>query len=1008
MRSDIPEQLLTPVLRQRVAQIRESLSANVADHPTLAQWLLPLCAVSPYLARVATQYPDELDRLVNEGLLDSAPVTPDESALSQAERVRLWRDRWVAELEADLLAHRQHFGAVAPEAKALEAMQQRVIRRFRHRHLFRILWCSLTGIADLYLTLEALSVLADTCVCVADELAYQATCERFGLPHSAQGKAQRLIILGMGKLGGYELNVSSDIDLICLWPEAGETRTNEVGRKVVDNGEFFRRSVQAFTRLLNSVTEDGFAYRVDTRLRPFGDSGPLVMNFDGLENYYLTQARDWERYAMIKARAITGNPDDIAELMDLITPFVYRRYLDYNAFDSLRELKRKIALSVHQKGLVDNIKLGAGGIREIEFIGQAFQLVRGGQDKRLRLRSIVRVLDLLAADGLLARTEVDQLQAAYAYLREVENAVQMMRDEQLHSLPSAEEDQQRLIAMMDEKDWAALRARLGTHQQAVMQSFGGLFELESDDNPPSDADEEASTSEARLHEHSLEELKAAWAAFSEDELDDQVRSEILSYIGFDADEELLSTLSGVSRGAFFKRLTSQSQERVSRIVPMIMSYTLTTPEPPVTLNRCVALVRAVAGRSGYLQVLADQPSVLSRLVRLFSQSRWLANFVLRQPMVIDELLTGPEDTLYRSPELIREKTLAQVERIRDAELDVQMDALRHYRQGREMRIACAQLDGTLSLMQVSDQLTWLAESLVEAVLILVEAPLQERHGQPECEENGVRRQTSHAVVAYGKLGGLELGFASDLDLVFLHDSAGNKQLTNGAKSIENSIYYARLAQKFVHFMGTNTPAGMLYEIDLRLRPNGTSGVLVTGINAFEQYQQGDAWTWEHQALIRARMVYGSRSMRERFAQVRLQVLGQDRSEEALREAVAKMRERMRSALGSNQPGRLHLKQDSGGVADIEFVVQYLVLAYSGAHPALLDYTDNIRILEAVEQLSLLPEGQSRVLRESYLALRERLHRQALQEAGSVVPLDPELEALRDRVIAIRTHVLGVA
>lgn len=1006
MHQHLPSELTRTALQERVASIASSLPADLRSDDVLQRWLLPVCAVSSYLLRVGTQYPDELSRLLRDGALTTPPELSANTAFHD-DVPASWCADLITEIEADLDTHLTAEPSETVDAGALEKQQQRVLRRFRHRHLFSILWRELTGVTDVYQTLFDLSRLADACVRVADEWAYQALIKRYGVPRNREGDVQRLIVLGMGKLGGLELNVSSDIDLIIVWPEAGQTSGDENGKRVVDNAEFFRRSVQLFTRLLNSVTEDGFVFRVDTRLRPFGDSGPLVMNFEGLENYYLTQARDWERYAMIKARAITGDAKDIKALMDIVTPFVYRRYLDYNAFDSLRDLKRKIAISVREKGLVDNIKLGAGGIREVEFIGQAFQLVRGGRDKSLRIRSIVSVLNKLAESSLLEASEVEDLLNAYTYLRRVENAVQMMRDEQVHSLPTDEDDRLRLLAMLDETDWAAFRQQLGLHQNSVTRSFSGLFEVEDE---PVDADSSGSVPEQAVEPNtrcdSPEQMHDFWIVIASEDTEPALRSRVLAELGFTPDEELISVIDSVSRGPFFQRLTADSQQRVTRIVPMIMCEALKASDPADTLHRCMALVRTVAGRSGYLQVLCDQPLALARLVRLFSQSRWLARFVLSQPIVIDELLTVQGAALYLPADQMRARTLAEVERVQDAELDVQMDSLRHYRQAREMRIACAQLDGTLSLMQVSDQLTWLAESLIEAVLLLVEVPLQKRHGRPVCDVNERTRHTSHAVVAYGKLGGLELGFGSDLDLVFLHDSTGEKQVTDGEKPIDNSLYYARLAQKFVHFMGTATPAGKLYEIDLRLRPNGTSGVLVTGISAFADYQYGDAWTWEHQALIRARMVFGSSALHQRFADIRAGVIAQPRSETELRDAVAQMRERMRSALGSNQPDHLHLKQDAGGVADIEFVVQYLVLAYSAKHPELLTYTDNIRVLETVEQKGLLPVNDTTVLKECYLALRERLHHQALQEADAVVPLDDALTRVRDAVIDVRSRILA--
>ncbi|MFK8075963.1 MAG: bifunctional [glutamate--ammonia ligase]-adenylyl-L-tyrosine phosphorylase/[glutamate--ammonia-ligase] adenylyltransferase [Granulosicoccus sp.] len=989
MQCDISTELLTPVFLEQMSELEETLGDEVLSYPLVAQWLRALCAVSPYLMRVIRQYPEALEHLVSYRSLESARTgnTPD---------------AWVEELNSILQLEVDTLGSGTPDKTVLESVRQRVLRRFRHREMFRILWRDLTQSASLPETLNDLSQLADACVIAAEQWVYDSMVQRYGTPTNSEGKVQRLIILGMGKLGGHELNVSSDIDLICLWPEAGKTTGNASGRNVTDNAEFFRRSVQMFTRLLNSHTVDGFAYRVDTRLRPFGDSGPLVMNFDGLENYYLTQAREWERYAMIKSRALTGDAEDIQTLMGLITPFVYRRYLDYNAFDSLRELKRKIAVSVKQKGMVDNIKLGAGGIREVEFIGQAFQLVRGGRDERLRIRPIVSVLNQLASDGLMKPDEVAALVSAYGYLRRVENAIQMMRDEQLHSLPTNAEDQLRLITMLGETDWGSFRQNLQAHQECVSESFSGLFEVEASEDDASD-ESDATFASGDQQDAAMQTL---WSMMSDDDVDEQVRTEALDAAGFESDDELLSIIDSVSRGAFFHRLTSESQNRVSRIAPLILRYALQADNPSQTLTRCMALVRAVAGRSGYLQVLSDQPQALARLVRLFSQSSWLANFVICQPMVIDELLVGPGAELYLSATEVAEETQQQVNRIKGAELDVQMDRLRHYRQGREMRIACAQLDGTLTLMQVSDQLSWLAESLIAAVLQLVEAPLIARHGNPCFELDGKAFSSTAAVVAYGKLGGLELGFASDLDLVFLHDSVGENQQTNGDKPVENTVFYARLAQKFVHFMGTTTPAGMLYEIDLRLRPNGTSGVLVTGIEAFANYQEGDAWTWEHQALIRTRMVFGSPELKARFQAIRSGVLTQMRSEDELREAVAKMRERMRSALGNTQEGRFHIKQDAGGVADIEFIVQFLVLAYSREHTALLGFTDNIRILEVVESLALMPGDEARALRDCYLALRTRLHRQALQSAGSVVAMDDELSGIRKTVSIIKARILG--
>ena len=956
-----------------VQEITAALGPH-ASHPLVEQQLDTVCALSPYIARTCRQYPDALAELLDLGVFDDSAVPPTLAALE-------------ADLQLAFDALHDKASLVDATRTALETLQMQTLRRFRHKQMLRILIRDITGIASLDETLLQLSLCADACIRCAAEWADAHCVSRFGEPYSQDGIRQHLIVLGMGKLGGYELNVSSDIDLICLFPSAGSSD----GRKSIDNGDFFRRVTQQLTRLLNSPTADGFVYRVDTRLRPFGESGPLVINFDGLENYYLTQGRDWERYAMIKARAITGDTTSLGELDELITPFVYRRYLDYSAIESLRELKRKIALSLRQKQMVDNLKLGAGGIREIEFIAQAFQLVRGGRDTRLRLRSLRAVLDELARQDLMPQEEVDRLHEAYGFLRRAENAVQMMRDEQLHSLPVDEQDKRRLLCLMGYTDWQTFRDDLAEHQNRVDHMFNALFRDDGQTDSPDPVDNAA---------------RDSWAVLSSIELEEQDYADALTAYGIEPTEELLASVASVCRGAYYQRLTARGQERVDEIVPRLMQATRGLPAADEALSRCLKFVRSVAGRSGYLQALIDKPSALVLLVKLFGESLWLANFVTRQPVVLDELLIHGSVQAWPDATSVRNETMSMAARLSEEELDVQMDTLRQFRQAREFRIAMAELTGELPLMKVSDQLTWLAESLIEAVLLLVEKPLREKHGEPQCLVDGNLTPTDVGVIAYGKLGGIELGFGSDLDLVFVHSSHGDRQQTSGDKPLDNSAFYVRLAQKFVHFMTTATPAGILYEIDLRLRPNGSSGMLVTGIETFEGYQRGDAWTWEHQALMRARVVVSSRDLSARFDQLRRAVLGQPRSPDELREAVSAMRKRMRDALGSMQSDRMHLKQDDGGVADIEFVVQYLVLANAAEHPTLLSYTDNVRVLECVKALGLVTENVAKQLTNCYLELRARLHRRALQEADAVVPYDRELREIVATVVAIREEILG--
>ncbi|MEE9321713.1 MAG: bifunctional [glutamate--ammonia ligase]-adenylyl-L-tyrosine phosphorylase/[glutamate--ammonia-ligase] adenylyltransferase [Granulosicoccus sp.] len=992
MQLNVPAELLTPLVNDAAALVRESIVAELTGAfedtleslPVAELPLESLFALSPYMATTSQRYPDELARLLREGALEQ--TTSIEVELSATLVTKL-----MTELVADMSARTSVL-----DAEQIEKLQMEILRRFRHRHMLRILWRDLLGIACLDETLTSLTAMADACVCMASQWAHAALLPRYGEPQDKKGHAQKLIVLGMGKLGGCELNVSSDIDLIYCWPAPGQTE----GPKRVDNAEFFRRVAQRLTRLIGAVTEDGFVFRVDTRLRPFGESGPLVMNFEGLENYYLTQGRDWERYAMIKARPITGDVAALQELDTLLKPFIYRRYLDYNAIDSLRELKRKIMLSVKQRALIDNIKLGVGGIREVEFIGQAFQLVRGGREPRLQQRPIRKVLNTLIELDLMPAEDVHSLVAAYEYLRRVENAVQMMRDEQVHSLPVDVTDQKRLLCMMGEADWPAFRVVLKKHQNIVAMSFSALFasgEAGKSEDSRGEKENAADGDQAAM---------AVWAIVSSPETPQESVTDALQTLGIDVDEALLETTINVCRGAFYNRMSAQGQERIDRVLPLIFDAVMREQYDAIVLSRCLALVRAVAGRSGYLQVLGDYPVALKRLIDLFAGSSWLAEFVTRHPIVIDELLDTQTQPLLLNQEAITREAMAQAKRLIERPLDEQMDSLRHFRQTRELRIAAAELEGEMPLTDVSDQLSWLAEAMVSAVFHLVSLALASRFGWPRCQENGQMRQPEVGIIAYGKLGGVELGYGSDLDLVFVHDSAGEAQFTDGDKSIDNSVWYARLAQKFVHFMGTATPAGVLYEIDFRLRPNGQSGVLVTGLDAFARYQADEAWTWEHQALLRTRLILGSSALHKRFDGIRAKVLSERRSAEALRKAVSDMRERMRKALGNHESGRMHLKQDAGGVADIEFVVQYLALAHAADHPDIIIHTDNIRVVEAAAAEGLLEQTEANTLVASYIELRSRLHRQALHQRSAIVDIDPALEVLRQGIIRIREAVLG--
>ncbi len=1026
------EALVDESIAARVDAAREALGDVLAAHPVLHEAMPSLFAMSHYLADVVRRYPDNVRRQLEAGAFEvgSAYRAPDAAVLEADLDIMLADALGVA---PDALADELE----ARDGRSLEAPQMKVLRRLRHREMLAILWRDIAGLAALDETLEQLTVLADASIARAESWSHRALVRRHGEPRSREGELQRLIVLGMGKLGGRELNVSSDIDLIAVYAESGESD----GRKPISNSEFFQRVSQRMNKLLGATTEDGFVFRVDTRLRPFGASGPPVMNFDGLENYYFTQARDWERYAMIKARAITGIAGQVAELDELIQPFVFRRYLDYGAFEAIRNLKGQIATAVERRGRNLDVKLGAGGIREVEFIGQSFQLVRGGRDKALRVRPIRQVLTLLAERGVLSQDETTALIAAYNHLRRVENGLQMMRDQQTHVLPADATDRQRLLCLLGETDWAAFRDRLDTHRAVVSRVFADVF-VWKDESTPADAGEASGVAGDKASGVAgdettgsltgvasgeaggvtsagevLSRARLAWGRITAVDATSETRAAALDDYGIALDESAVAVLDSLFRSGYYQRLTARAQQRIDGVMPALMVSALEHAAPGDTFRRIMALVRAVAGRSGYLQVLADRPLVLERVVRLLSQSQWLADRLVAHPIVLDELIASGAMQLPDNPGEILAEARAETERVAELDLGEQMDGLRQFRQGRELRIAVAELEGTLPLMKVSDQLSWLAEAMIDVVLDLVEAPLAARHGRPVCERNGERVHPEVAVLAYGKLGGLELGFGSDLDLVFVHDSTAEASQTDGESVIDNGVYYARLAQKFVHFMTTPTPAGILYEIDLRLRPNGSAGLLVTGIDSFARYQRKEAWTWEHQALVRTRMVRGSDALAERFCTVRAEVLERRRDIEVLRREVAEMREKMRQHLGSdNAAGKavgkaagntMDIKQDAGGIADIEFMVQFLVLAHAHATPALVEWSDNVRILETASKLGVLPQSDARALLEAYLALRAMQHRQVLEGGDTDLVPDAALSDIIAPVLELRQTLLGL-
>ncbi|MCU6681880.1 bifunctional [glutamate--ammonia ligase]-adenylyl-L-tyrosine phosphorylase/[glutamate--ammonia-ligase] adenylyltransferase [Leclercia sp. H6W5] len=885
---------------------------------------------------------------------------------------------WLAELEASppQADEWQHYAQWLQDALvdiSDEPALMRVLRQFRRRVMVRIAWAQALMLVSEESTLLQLSHLAETLIVAARDWLYDACCREWGTPCSEEGTPQPLMILGMGKLGGGELNFSSDIDLIFAWPEKGATRG---GRRELDNAQFFTRLGQRLIKALDQPTQDGFVYRVDMRLRPFGDSGPLVLSYAALEDYYQEQGRDWERYAMVKAR-IMGDTGDVYanELRAMLRPFVFRRYIDFSVIQSLRNMKGMIAREVRRRGLKDNIKLGAGGIREIEFIVQVFQLIRGGREPSLQSRSLLPTLAAIAQLNLLPEGDDRILREAYLFLRRLENLLQSINDEQTQTLPGDELNRARLAWGMRVDDWQALTDALDAHMAAVRRIFNDLI-----------GDDESESQDDELSEH--------WRELWQDALQEDDTTPVLTHLSDDDRHRVVALIADFRLELNKRAIGPRGRQVLDHLMPHLLSDVCSRADAPVPLSRLTPLLSGIITRTTYLELLSEFPGALKHLISLCAASPMIASKLARYPLLLDELLDP--NTLYQptATDAYRDELRQYLLRVPEEDEEQQLEALRQFKQAQLLRVAAADISGTLPVMKVSDHLTWLAEAIIDAVVHQAWVQMVARYGQPKHLAD--REGRGFAVVGYGKLGGWELGYSSDLDLIFLHDCPVDV-MTDGEREIDGRQFYLRLAQRIMHLFSTRTSSGILYEVDARLRPSGAAGMLVTSTDAFADYQKNEAWTWEHQALVRARVVYGDPQLNAQFDTIRRDVLTATREGPMLQTEVREMREKMRAHLGNKHKDRFDIKADEGGITDIEFITQYLVLRDAHSKPKLTRWSDNVRILELLAQNDIMDEHEALALTRAYTTLRDELHHLALQEQPGHLPLDcfnPERELVR--------------
>ena len=900
--------------------------------------------------------------LTLENLLSQTHVnTSFSAAVAHLCDCSLWAQRLLAKdanLLDDLLQNHAKIYSTDEMQQFLQAANisdenslKKALRQLRQRVMLRMMLRDLNDLADLDEVVQTTSNLAEVTLNVATEYHQTWLQALHGKPLSIKGAPQSLIVIGMGKLGGRELNVSSDIDLIFAYESEGET-TQGQNKQTISNQDFFTKLAKKLISVIDETTEDGFVFRVDMRLRPFGSEGVLVSNLDALEEYYQNNGREWERYAWIKGRVVVGAE---ANIYALLRPFIFRKYLDYNALASMRDLKLQIHRDVMQKGQQDNIKLGRGGIREIEFIAQVFQLIRGGQDASLQIKPTLSVLNLLKNKGLLQEKIIDELVAAYVFLRNLEHRLMYVEDQQTQDLPKTVEAKARIASAMNYGDWEALLSELIAHRKIVAKHFDATFS-------------EKSSTQNQL-ETSTE--TAVWQGVIETE----AALQALLGAGYVDTEQTLSRLKMLRASNRYQQLPELSRQRFDVLMPHAIAQSAAMPNPDITLLRVTDVFESICRRASYLALLAEHTHAMHLLVKLCSSSLWLANYLAQHPILLDELLDTR--SLYTAPDFAAMRA-ELVQRLAEfaGDIERQMDIMRHFKHANVFRFAAQDINGELALEILSDYLSALADLIVSVALGIIWPNVKGAHvAVPK-----------FAVIAYGKLGSKELGYASDLDIIFLYNDSAS----------DAGEVYARFAQRISSWFNTLTSAGLLYETDLQLRPDGNSGLLVSSVAAFREYQLNKAWVWEHQALTRARFVAGDVSIGGAFDAIRAEVLMQARDAQKLKAEVMQMREKMRAAQ-TFVATMFDIKHSTGGIIDVEFLVQFLVLAHAKQYLQLTENIGNIALLKLLASLNIIEHDLAEKVVLAYRDYRRLQHALKLQGAPH----------MRIETISVSAHITAV-
>lgn len=857
---------------------------------------------------------------------------------------------------------------------------QHLLRRARAAAFARIAWRDLQTYTNVEQTLYELSSFADACLQKTLNWCFQWLQSRPNTGEFEKKLENNIIVFALGKLGGGELNFSSDVDLVFAYADEGFDNQEQQAKLT----EFYLKTVRLFIKVLSEQTQDGFVFRVDTRLRPFGESGPILASFNSIDQYFQVHGRDWERYAWMKARVVAGDMQKGQKFLHEISPFIYRRYLDYGAMQSLREMKTLIENKAQLNSNKEDLKIGIGGIREIEFIAQMFQLIYGGKNISLRIRSTQKALVELQIQGFITEIWSNCLLEAYLFLRKAENVLQLREDQQVHVLPSVSDQQTSFAYAMDYQNWQSFHTKYKEYAALVNDIYQTLLK---NDDAGGDSDE----------------LADIWLQIDSQEL---CTEKLNKYFVEDA-AYIQKHLAKFKQSDFVKKLVPIARDRLDRFMPVFLNELKNFNDCPIIFDRFLNILEKIAQRSTYVSLLIENKNKLSTIFKLIHHSPWISQYIATHPLLLDDVLSLTKDYAPPGKRDMQQQLLANYEDIDD--LEKFMEHLREFKHSQVIQIAAADIIENYPIMKVSDHLSWLAEVCVDSALQYAYGELVQKYGEPQCIQKGETYIPEVLIVEYGKLGGLELGYGSDLDMVFLHNSGGDHCETTGggkedANKIHNDVFFTRLVQRTIHILSTVTAGGKVFDVDLRLRPHGESGPVITSLRAYEHYLLHDAWMWEHQALVRARAITCSDILAIEFLSIRKRVLGIERKSQEVCESVVEMRNKMLGAKIHATGSEFNIKSSQGGVIDIEFIVQFLVLSYSKNHPKLTDHTDNIRILENCTVEGLLSASIAEELKEIYLRYRKYLHQLSLQLKPETISAE-KFSNERDRVQKIWASLL---